>query len=283
MAIAEMITIDNNPSLAGMAGLEQNIVYSQLTGQTLTLIRPWQQEGEAPAKRPLIVFLQGSAWTSPDLNYEIPQLSRYAQKGYAVATLTHRSSSQGHPFPAYLQDTKAAIRFLRANAERFGIDPERVAMFGTSSGGNTALLVGLTGDDPRYRTEEHAGFSDAVKTVIACFAPCDIPAMVMEQYRMMAQHPAFEGLIGKADPQDVARAMSPILEIRKDKKCPPVLLAHGDADELVPFDQSEKMYHALKRSGHQAHLIRVRNAPHEGSFWSGQLHEIIYQYLQETL
>ena len=283
MAIAEMITLDNNPSLAGMAGLEQNIVYSQQTGQTLTLIRPWQQEGEAPAKRPLIVFLQGSAWTSPDLNYEIPQLSRYAQKGYAVATLTHRSSSQGHPFPAYLQDTKAAIRFLRANAERFAIDPERVAMFGTSSGGNTALLVGLTGDDPRYRTEEHAGFSDAVKTVIACFAPCDIPAMVMEQYRMMAQHPAFEGLIGKSDPQYVARAMSPILEIRKDKMCPPVLLAHGDADELVPFDQSEKMYHALKRSGHQAHLIRVRNAPHEGSFWSGRLHEIIYQYLQETL
>ena len=283
MAIAEMITLDNNPSLAGMAGLEQNIVYSQLTGQTLTLIRPWQQEGEAPAKRPLIVFLQGSAWTSPDLNYEIPQLSRYAQKGYAVATLTHRSSSQGHAFPAYLQDTKAAIRFLRANAERFGIDSERVAMFGTSSGGNTALLVGLTGDDPRYRTEEHAGFSDAVKTVIACFAPCDISAMVMEQYQMMAQHPAFEGLIGNMDPRDVARAMSPILEIMKDKKCPPIMLAHGDADELVPFDQSEKMYRALKQAGHRAHLIRVRNAPHEGSFWSGQLHEIIYQYLQETL
>ena len=283
MAIAEMITIDNNPSLAGMAGLEQNIVYSGLTGQTLTLIRPWQQEGEAPAKRPLIVFLQGSAWTSPDLNYEIPQLSRYAQKGYAVATLTHRSSSQGHPFPAYLQDTKTAIRFLRANAERFGIDSERVAMFGTSSGGNTALLVGLTGDDPRYRTEEHAGFSDAVKTVIACFAPCDISAMVMEQYQMMAQHPAFEGLIGNMDPRDVARAMSPILEIREDKKCPPIMLAHGDADELVPFDQSEKMYNALKRAGHRAHQIRVRNAPHEGSFWSGRLHEIIYQYLQETL
>jgi len=283
MAIAEMITLDNNPSLAGMAGLEQNIVYSGLAGQTLTLIRPWQQEGEAPAKRPLIVFLQGSAWTSPDLNYEIPQLSRYAQKGYAVATLTHRSSSQGHPFPAYLQDTKAAIRFLRANAERFGIDSERVAMFGTSSGGNTALLVGLTGDDPRYRTEEHAGFSDAVKTVIACFAPCDISAMVMDQYQMMAQHPAFEGLIGNMDPRDVARAMSPILEIREDKKCPPIMLAHGDADELVPFDQSEKMYNALKRAGHRAHLIRVRNAPHGGGFWSGRLHEIIYQYLQETL
>ena len=100
---------------------------------------------------------------------------------------------------------------------------------------------------------------------------------------MMAQHPAFEGLIGNMDPRDVARAMSPILEIREDKKCPPIMLAHGDADELVPFDQSEKMDRALKRAGHRAHLIRVRTAPHEGSFWSGQLHEIIYQYLQETL
>lgn len=283
MAISDMITLENNPSSAGMARLEQNIVYSELTGQTLTLIRPWQAEGEAPAKRPLIVFLQGSAWTSPDLGYEIPQLSRYAQKGCVVATLTHRSSSQGHPFPAYLQDTKAAIRFLRANAERFEIDPERVAMFGTSSGGNTALLVGLTGDDPRYRTQEHAGFSDSVKAVIACFAPCDIPAMVMEQYEMMVQHPAFEGLIGQRDPQEVARAMSPVLEVRNGRVYPPIMLAHGDADEMVPFDQSEKMYHALKRDGHRVHLIRVTNAPHEGSFWSGRLHEIFYQYLEETL
>lgn len=279
----DMITIENNPALSGMARLDQRIVYSEATGQTLSLITPWKPEGAASVARPLIVFLQGSGWTSPDLDYEIPQLSRYAQKGYAVATLSHRDSTKGNPFPAYLQDTKTAIRFLRANAERFDIDPERVAMFGTSSGGNTALLVGLTADDPRYRTEEYAGYSDGVNSVIACFGPADIPAMVAEQYELMAQHPAFEGLIGKADPMDVARAMSPILEIRQGESYPPILLAHGDADETVPFDQSEKMYHALKNAGHRAKLIRITDAPHEGSFWSGRLHEIFYEYLRETL
>lgn len=283
MPIPERMTFENNPALAGLARLEQNIVYSGATGQTLTLITPWKQEGAAPVKRPLIVFLQGSAWTSPDLNYEIPQLSRYAQKGMVVATITHRDSSKGHPFPAYLQDTKTAIRFLRANDERFDIDPERVAFFGTSSGGNTALLVGLTGDDPRYKTAEYAEYSDAVKTVIACFAPTDIPAMVMDQFEMMAQHPAFQGLVGTQDAQQVARAMSPILEIKEGKSYPPFLLAHGDADELVNYDQSEKMFEALRKAGHRAHLIRVTGAPHEGSFWTGRLHETMYQFLTETL
>lgn len=279
----DRITLENNPSLRGLARIERDIVYSDQTGQTLTLITPWQAEGAAQGSHPVIVFLQGSSWTSPDLDYEIPQLSRYAQQGYVVATLTHRDSSKGHPFPAYLQDTKTAIRFLRANAERFDIDPGRVAMFGTSSGGNTALLVGLTANDPRYQTEEFASFSDDVQTVIACFAPCDIPAMVMEQYDLMAQHPAFEGLVGGGDPMAVARGMSPILEIKEGADYPPILLAHGDADETVPFDQSERMYHALKNAGHQTRLIRVTNAPHEGSFWSRRLHELLQQYLEETL
>ena len=279
----DQMTIENNPALSGMARLDQQIVYSEETGQTLSLITPWKPEGEANAERPLIVFLQGSGWTSPDIGYEIPQLSRYAQKGYVVATLSHRDSTKGNPFPAYLEDTKTAIRFLRANAERFDIDPGRVAMFGTSSGGNTALLVGLTADDPRYKTGEHASYSDGVQSVIACFAPADIPAMVSQHYEAMAQHPVFEGLVGKAAPMEVARAMSPILEIEEGRAYPPILLAHGDADELVPFEQSEKMYRALKAAGHRAKLIRITGAPHEGSFWSGRLHELFYQYLRETL
>ncbi len=283
MPVADMITIEHNPELSGMARMDQHIVYSEQSGQSLSIISPWQQEGDAPVRRPLIVFLQGSAWTSPDTNYESPQLARYAQKGYVVATLTHRDSTQGNPFPAYLEDTKTAIRFLRANAERFGIDAERVAMFGTSSGGNTALLVALTADDPRYKSTEYAQESDGVQTVIACFAPCDIPAMVMGQYEQMASHPVFEGLVGQGRAQDVARAMSPILEIKPGASYPPILLAHGDADEVVAFDQSARMYEALRGGGHRAHLIRVTNAPHEGSFWSGRLHEILYSYLQETL
>lgn len=283
MSYPPIISIPNNPSLKGMARIDQGLVYSKQHGQKLTLLRPWSREGEPLPKRPLIVFLQGSAWTTPDTDYEIPQLGRYAQEGYAVATLSHRDSSLGHSFPAYLEDTKTAIRFLRANAEVLGIDPQRVAMFGTSSGGNTALLVGLTGDDARYKTVEYSEYSDAVSTVIACFAPSDISAMVQGQYDMMAQHPAFLGLIGTSKPEDVARGMSPILEIKPGKAYPSFLLAHGDTDEVVPFSQSENMYHALLDGGCKARMIRVIGAPHEDNFWSGRLHGLLRDYLKETL
>lgn len=283
MSYPPMITIPNNPSLKGMARIDQGLVYSKEHSQKLTLLRPWFIQNEPLPKRPLIIFLQGSAWTSPDLDYEIPQLGRYAQEGYVVATISHRDSSAGHPFPAYLEDAKTAIRFLKANAEVLGIDPQRVAMFGTSSGGNTALLVGLTADDPRYKTQEFSEYSDAVNTVIACFAPSDMSAMVEGQFEMMAEHPAFMGLIGKQKPQDVARGMSPILEIKHGKDYPTFMLAHGDADELVSFSQSVSMYHALLDAGCRARMIRVVGAPHEDNFWSGRLHGLLSDYLKETL
>lgn len=283
MPYPQTIAIPNNPSLKGMARVDRGLIYSKQHGQKLTLLRPWFVQGEPLPKRPLIVFLQGSAWTSPDTDYEIPQLGRYAQEGYVVATLTHRDSGLGHAFPAYLEDTKTAIRFLKANADVLGIDAQRVAMFGTSSGGNAALLVGLTADDSRYKTQEFNEYSDAVNTVIACFAPSSIPAMVQQQYDQMAQHPAFVNLVGNQAPQDVARGMSPIYEIKQGASYPPILLAHGDADEVVPYSQSVDMYHALLDAGHRAQLIRVIGAPHEDSFWSGRLHGLLSDYLKETL
>ena len=79
------------------------------------------------------------------------------------------------------------------------------------------------------------------------------------------------------------KAMSPIAEIQPGRDYPPILLAQGDADELVPFSQSENMYHALLDAGYSARLIRVIGAPHEGSFWSNRLFGLIADFLRETL
>ena len=158
MSYLKIKTLKNNPKLEGMALFIPDVVFSTATGVELKmqLMIPWNDDTTQPEipRRPLIVFLQGSGWTFPNVNYQIPQLCEYARMGYVVATITHRSIKDGYPAPAFLQDAKTAIRFLRKNADVYGIDPNRICFWGTSSGGNTALLVTMTGDDPRYKTKE---------------------------------------------------------------------------------------------------------------------------------
>ena len=151
--IPELLHLPMNPELKGQAELIGPLTYSR-NGQKLILMLPWAPKDDRThrAPCPVILFVQGSAWTSPNLNYEIPMLSRYAEEGFAVATVTHRSIADGFPFPAFLEDVKCAVRFLRAHAAQYALDPERIAAFGTSSGGHTVCMLGLTGDDPAFRT-----------------------------------------------------------------------------------------------------------------------------------
>ncbi len=275
----------HNPSLTGLAEEHRGIVYSRAGGQDLemTLLTPLcSQEKGAPAL-PVVVFVQGSAWTSPNMGYAIPQLSEYAREGLAVASICHRSSTDGFAFPAYLQDLKAAIRYLRLSADDLGIDPHRLGVFGTSSGGNAALLAGLTGDDSRYSTPEHAGYSDAVRAVVSCFGPTDLKSLFSLNPEAFLEDPVFKGLTQGKDPEEVMREMSPLMQIKAGRKLPAFLLAHGDRDDLVPYKQSEAMYRALLAAGVDAQLIKVVGAPHEGSFWSANLHRRIRRFLMSRL
>ena len=285
MHYPEIISIPNNPGLHGMAHLIPDLVYSSAQGMDLKLqlILPWEEENQPKREKPLIIFLQGSAWTSPNTGYQLPQLARYAQNGYAVASITHRDSTQGHAFPAYLVDSKCAIRYLRAHADEYGLSRERICFFGTSSGGNTALLVGLTGNDPRYRSDEYADQSDAVKCVIDCFGPVDMMRMTGGNPQQFADNPLFMGLKGDHSPEELLRLMSPLLEIEGGASYPPFLLIHGDQDDVVPYEQSELMFRALIDHQQDAQLIRIIGAPHEGNFWSERLHGLIADFLGSKL
>jgi len=205
--------------------------------------------------------------------------------GYVVATITHRSFRNGHKAPAFLQDTKTAIRFLRKNADKFNIDPDRVCFWGTSSGGNTAMLVALTGDDPKYKTEEYAEYSDSVKIAIECFGPSDFLRLFSKVIEMPEYAHGFEDFVGGklSEHKDLLAEMSPLHRIEKGKKYPPMLLIHGDADELVPYEQSEIMFKALIENGNDAEMIRITNAPHEDSFWSPALHSEIADFIKRKL
>ncbi len=280
-----MFTISNNPTLKGLSVFVPHIVYSHAGGQeiTLELIRPQTADDDTTSRFPLVVFIQGSAWHFPDVNYEIPQLSGLSRAGYVAATVTHRNIDDGFPAPAYLQDVKTAIRFLRTNAAEYHVDPDRVYVFGTSSGGNTALLVGLTGDMEEFRTEEYPDVSDAVSAVIDCFGPTDLNAMFPEEEALAIDWiketiTAFCG--GPAD-RALLDKMSPVTYVTEGKSYVPFMIAHGDQDELVPFSQSAEMAEKLQACGADVSLIRVEGAEHEGTFWSDQIWDIFRHFLDK--
>lgn len=285
--------LKNNPTMEGQVKLVQNVVYSTATGTTLslTVFLPWNLDNLdiQKEKKPLIVYVQGSAWTTPDRDFQIPQLSEFARKGYIVATVDHRNALFGNAFPAYLQDVKCAIRFLRKNADTYGIDTNRVAIWGTSSGGNTALLVGLTGDDPEYKTEEYIEYSDKVNAVVECFGPTDLAAMngtaEEEDYAISDIQYILNGLCGGDMNRypEVAYKMSPVNYVEKGKDVPPFLLLHGDADPIVPFEQMLLLYDKMTECEYDVEAWQIEGAEHEGTFWSQSVYDLVADFLKRQL
>ncbi len=283
-------SIKNNPNLDGIFVMSGDIVYSNAGGKPLTMrvLSPWKNENNKDRKYPLILFIQGSGWTSPNIYGEIPQLSWYARHGYIVATVTHRNLWDGFPSPAFLIDVKCALRYLRAHAEEFCIDTERVVAYGTSSGGNTALLLGMTGDDPRYKSDEYAEQSDAVSAVVECFGPTDMFDLFdffkdgngdLEFVRKL-----LGGEPDSDEAKECARAMSPLLIAEEGVDYPPTLILHGDNDPIVPYEsQGVRMAERLEELGCDVAMVRVEGAEHEGTFWSGELHGIVLDFIDTYL
>ena len=283
-------SIKANPMLEGLASITNDIIYSRAGGVDLKMkvIEPWKCAENAHLRYPLILFIQGSGWTTPDFNYEIPQLAWYARQGYVVATVSHRDCRNGFPFPAFLQDVKCALRYLRAHAEEFKIDPERVTVFGTSSGGNTALLVGLTGDDERYKTDEYADQSDAVSAVVECFGPTDLFALYEFFTQAGVENDFVRSLFSGDADSDIAckkaRDMSPLLIAEEGVNYPPTLILHGDSDNIVPYEsQGVRMFEKLDELGQEVSMVRIEGADHEGAFWSRELHDIIIAFIDSHM
>ena len=279
-----MRTIMGDARGLGMASQVPDIVFSKpgeraLKMQLLRPALPWDIAKRTPA--PLIVFVQGSAWQYPNEYNELPQLASFARQGYVVASIEHRASEEA-PFPACLIDVKSAIRFLRAHTDEYGIDPTRVAIWGTSSGGNLALLTGATGDYPEFDVGENLDQSSSVQAVIDFFGPSDLVDMM--HYRGLTieaiKEPSMKlmsNLIGGPDGDALGRLkrLSPAEYLRDGVNVPPHLIMHGDCDEAVPFNQSTDYYKLLRSRGQIAHFVKVAGAAHEERFWTqGVLDEV---------
>jgi len=198
-------------------------------------------------KVPLIVFIHGGAFTRGDKKDQNP--APFLSDGYAFASLNYRLS-QDAIFPAQIEDCKAAIRWLRRNAEKYRLDPDRFGAWGTSAGGHLVALLGTTGDTKLFDVGENLEFSSRIQAVADWFGPTDFLQMDAHKLPNGMGHDApgspESRLIGGAIQRNKEKvaAANPITYISPG--APPFLIAHGDADRLVPYQQSVLLAAALK-------------------------------------
>lgn len=212
---------------------------------------------------PAVLWLHGGGWERGAKSDNSVALS-LAGGGFITASIAYRLSGEAH-FPAALEDCKCAIRYLRANAARYSIDPDRIGVAGASAGGNLALLVGLTGDNSAF--EGSGGWprtSSRVCAIASYYGPADFAAGQSAFDSTKDQNPVsrYIGATFAENPDAYHRA-SPITYVHPG--APPILLVHGDRDELVPIAQSENMFAALQQAGSRARFVKVSGAGHNFS------------------
>jgi len=227
--------------------------------QKLDLYLPRQKEGGGPMA--LIVWVHGGAWLAG--SKENCYSAWFLRYGYAVASINYRLS-QHAIFPAQIEDCKAAIRFLRANAGKYNIDPNRIGVFGASAGGHLVALLGTTGDVKQFDKGPNLHVSSRVQAVCDFFGPTDLTKM--SDFASSMNHDAPDSpesqLVGGPvqENKEACRRANPITYVSKDD--PPFLICHGDKDMTVPHNQSVLLNAALKKAGVNVKFHTVKGGGH---------------------
>ena len=235
-----------------------DVVYGHKDGMALTfdLFKPKTHPNGAA----VIFMVSGgwiSAWAPPD--QIAPRYQEFYDKGFTVITLRHGSSPR-YLIPDIVADVRRGVRFIRFNAKRWGIDQNRIGVYGGSAGGHLSLMIGLDSDngDPNAK-EDFMKESDRVAAVVAYFPPVDL--------RLLARglNPPPTGTVLDRFPalnfeKEKAADYSPIVFVTPDD--PPTLLIHGDKDELVNISNSQIMFEALKKNNVKTDFITIPGAGH---------------------
>lgn len=244
--------------------------YAARSGYRPLKLDLWEPDVPQP---PLVVWIHGGAWMIGD-RLLLPGSLRPDQvfeelvdAGLAVATIDYRHAREA-PFPAQLHDAKAALRWLRAHADELGVDVTRVGIWGESAGGHLAALVGLTAHRPDLEGNLGVlGPSSAVDVVVDWYGISDLASMVHteppEEIRALLPPedlvPPLEVLLDGVD-EATRTAADPAAHVGPG--APPFLLVHGDADPVVPHEQSAVLARALEAAGVDVALVTVPGAGH---------------------
>lgn len=216
--------------------------------------------------RPAILWVHGGGWRAGERQPNPNQV--LAERGFVTATMSYRFSDES-VFPAQIHDVKAALRFLRATAENWGIEADRIGIWGHSAGGHLAALAAMSEGIPSLEGEGgHADESSAVQAAVPLSPPTDflVDWFATSEYpphdeALSAVHDLLDGNpLTDADVADRARMASPARLVRPD--APPVLVVHGTLDDLVPVSQAHLFVESLLDVGDDASLLELPHDDH---------------------
>lgn len=262
-----------------------DVVYSASHGYDLTLqiLKPGDERLE---KYPCIVYVQGSAWMKQDVYANLPALARFSERGYVIAIVEYTHSGIA-PFPAPLQDVKAAIRFMRENAGTYGADADNLFVWGDSSGGHLALMAAVTDGIPEFEASRYEGISANVNACISFYGISDIKSIHTDSCSASSgKEDSPEGMLlgGKDVSKHIpeADAASPVHYVSAERRIPPIMLAVGTCDHIVPFSQTELMARTLKETGKEYEYYVLKGADHgTWEFWTPQFFDVVEKFLKK--
>lgn len=236
--------------------VERDVVYGKVGAMELKLDLYFPKGGEG--KWPVTVYVHGGGWQNGDKSSGAGAMAigELVKRGYLVASVNYRLAPS-HKFPAQIEDVKCAIRFLRAHAKDYNLDPKRIGVWGSSAGGHLVALLGTS--DAKAGLEGKGGWpeqSSRVQAVVDLFGPADLTVEFAGGNTRIA-----ETVFGASSNKDeVMKRASPVTHVSADD--PPFLILHGEDDQLVPLSQSEKLHERLMAAGVSSKLVVVKNAGH---------------------
>lgn len=278
------------PSLARDAlSLVCNIVYKNEAawyGETehplrMSLLIPKHRE-RCTQPRPLLVWLCGGGLHVMDHNIWLPQLIAFAEQGFIVAGVEYRTVNEA-PLPAALVDVKAAIRYLRAHASRYCIDPGHVFVMGESAGGMLAGLTGVTAGLDAFEQGDYLEYSSAVSAVVDLYGIADLRAAYDRCADPMSRAACLEkagtneaGALAALDRFSVLRYV--------DQNTVPFLILHGTADTTVDPSQSDALYNKLTDCGVPCDYYRLEGCPHgSDEFYQPEIIALMIDFMRRHL
>lgn len=265
----------------------QDVVYSHKSDVDLHMLI-YSPKEKTKHHYPLMVCIPGSGWHKQTITDNYKYIQHLVREGYVVASVEYRHAEIA-TMPAPITDTKNAIKYLVLNAGKYSVDTQRIAVMGDSSGGHTALMVGLTPGE-LFADDEYKGVRFCIRCVIDFFGPTNFSTMRNAPY-LAEDHAAADGsiglVLGKRDVDECPEECvlySPVTYVEKGRALPDVMLLHGNRDGVIPFSQSVEIFEKLRECGHYAEFVCFERAAHwSGGFRSWTMLKTVRDFLKKNM